>query len=284
LHAQHTSPKASLVSALAPASDSGPSDSNTDVIPVPSSIVTLEAAHVSGISDFDTELTPAPARSPSQTPVPASVLVIGSSSPVPALAKAPAQIILLDSSPPTLRTDSQTVPSTQKAVLSLLLAPTSFEDVYETTEPIAGSSSTSNIQSDPRGIQRFFSSTSESSASGKAPKRKIQVAANSKPRATRVTARQVLITILLTILPSHRPIRSLCLADWRRENPTEDENKFKKYWKNIGDGKKVRCILISFCNPIRISSTFNASYNLQVYEDRVKARVRVFQLSTSYFI
>jgi hypothetical protein len=196
-----TSPKASLVSALAPTSDSGPSDSNTDVIPVPSSIVTPEAAHISGISDFDTELTPAPARSPSQTPVPASVLVIGSSSPVPVPAKAPAQIILLDSSPPALQTDSQTVPSTRKAVPSLLLAPTSFEDAYETTEPIAGSSSTSNIQSDPQGIRRFFSSTSESSASGKAPKRKIQAAANLKPRATRVTARQVFITILLTILP-----------------------------------------------------------------------------------
>jgi hypothetical protein len=98
-----------------------------------------------------------------------------------------------------LQTDRQAALSTQEAIPSLLLAPTSFGDAYEAEEPIAGSSSTSNIQSDPQGIRRFFSSTS--SASGKAPKRKIQVAANSKPRATRVTARQVLIPISLTVLP-----------------------------------------------------------------------------------
>jgi hypothetical protein len=194
-----TSPKASLVSALAPASDSGPSDSNTDDIPVPSSIVTPEAAHVSGISDIDTDLTPAPARSPSQTPVPALVLVIGSSSPVPAPAKAPPEIILLDSSPPALRTEGQAAPSTREAIPSLLLAPMSFGDAYEAAEPIASGSSSTNVQSDSQGIRRTLSSTS--SASGKAPKRKIQVAANSKPRATRVTARQVLIPILLTVLP-----------------------------------------------------------------------------------
>lgn len=200
-------------------------------------------------------ISPAPTSS-SRAPTPVSISM-SAPAPAPALALASTPVPALDSPPAAVpQDDSQNVPVTRNTTLSLLVTARPSTRLYSRTskantatvtpESSANpSASTLGDQNNAQDTQNAASTPGTSNATPKEALMKKPTKASAKKTAKgaekKITARRVAVTIFPFMLQP--PVcRSLCLADWKKDNPSLPENKFENHWRKkvTSDKKKVR--------------------------------------------